>query len=387
MKMHYDQFSVDPRNQALMIYSLSAYFDHTMSLFRIASNEKKPTNLDHPYPEIFFRMDFVGCCSGLVCMGCPPLGQGTVLWNPAMKVSKFVRLSKVDFGVPEKVSLGFGYDAERGDFKVVRIVCLKKKDKGKSMGVRVEVYSANSDSWKTIKVGFQFRVLWTKNDAIVNGNPYWVARVDENESAKSHLGEVLVWFDVSKMVFNIVPLSTLNLEEGAQVPLVDWKGALAALVYKKNKDRVESVDVWVFDDGEQIWRQDYSLGPIETKVDRLLRCSKNGKILGECPDGKLFLFDPETGCVKEIVIDEAQPHCFEIYGYTESLAYIKGMGQVVTKKEEEKEEDEDKHEEEDKDEEDDEDSMAGPVSEIEVFLRSYLQLQGSEMVGNYPLAF
>lgn len=111
-----------------------------------------------------------------------------------MKLFKFLRLSKVDFGVPEIVSLGFGYDDEGADFKVVRIVCLK----GKKMRVGVEVYSSKSDSWKTIKVGFRFELFRTKNDAIVNGNPYWLAKVHENDqSGKSHHG--LVWFDVKKM--------------------------------------------------------------------------------------------------------------------------------------------------------------------------------------------
>ncbi|KAK6148417.1 hypothetical protein DH2020_019329 [Rehmannia glutinosa] len=289
MKIHHQRFSNDPKNQAVIIYSLSGYHYHTMSLFKIESDEKKPTNLDHPYPEIFFRMDFIGCCNGLICMGCPPLGQGIVLWNPAMKLFNSVRLSKVDFGVPEMVSLGFG----------------------------------------TIKVGFHFRVLWTKNDAIVNGNPYWVAKIDENENAKCQLGEVLVWFDVKKLAFKIVLLSGLNLGEGSEVPLVDWRGSLAALVCKKNNKIVESLDVWVFDDSEQIWRNNHTFGPIEVKVDRFLQCSKNWKILGECPNGKLFVFDPSTGRVKEIVIDEARKRSFEIYGYTESLAYIKGMEKVV----------------------------------------------------------
>ncbi|CAA0826734.1 Unknown protein [Striga hermonthica] len=226
VKAHHDQLSKDPQNQAAVIYSRSDYHDHTMSLYKINSGEKNPISLDHPYPgiffrkdfldasyglmcrgcpprgqgtvlwnPIFFRVDFVGACYGLLCMGCPPLGQGIVLWNPAMKLFKFVGPSKVEFEVPEMVSLGFGFDSKSDDFKVVRIVCLAEKKKGKSMGVGVEVYSANSDSWKTIEVGFRFKVLSTKNDAIVNGNPYWVVKFDEKGGAESSLGEALVCFD------------------------------------------------------------------------------------------------------------------------------------------------------------------------------------------------
>ncbi|PIN15520.1 hypothetical protein CDL12_11834 [Handroanthus impetiginosus] len=374
MKMHHDQFSDDPRNQTFIIYSLSAYHDHTMSLLNVECNKMKlkPRNLDHPYPEVLFRMDFVGCCNGLVCMGCPPLGQGIVLWNPTTKLSKFIRLSRVDFGSPDKVSLGFGYDSERSDFKVVRVVCLGKTKKGKNMGVGVEVYSANSDSWKTIKVDFQFRVLWTNSDVIVNGNPYWVAKVDENESSKNQLGEVLVWFDVTKLVFKIVPLSSLDLKEGAQVPLVDWKGSLGAILSNKNMERVESIDVWVFDDGQKIWTKNHTFGPIEMNVDRFVQCSKNGKkIVGQFRDGKLFVFDPETGLVKKIVIDEAQSYSFWVCGYSESLAYVKGMQQVVVKKEE-------------KDEDEEEDDMEGALVDVDGFVNSCMQLRGYYIVNNYP---
>ncbi|CAA0826732.1 Unknown protein [Striga hermonthica] len=221
---------------------------------------------------------------------------------------------------------------------------MAEKKKSKSMGVGVEVYSANSDSWKKIELGFRFKVRSTKNNAIVNGNPYWVAKIDEEKGVESILGEALVCFDVTKMVFKILPLSGFSLRGGAEVPLVDWKGSLGAIVCDKNFERVESLDVWVLDESEKIWTKNHTFGPIELKVDRILQCSNNGMILGECPDGKLFVLDPLSGSVEEIVIDEAQKRSsFVIYGYTESLACVEGMEKVVVKKEveEEKYEDED----------------------------------------------
>ncbi|GFP95432.1 hypothetical protein PHJA_001687500 [Phtheirospermum japonicum] len=183
-----------------------------------------------------------------------------------------------------------------------------------------ELYSVNSGSWRTIEVGFQFGAFQTKSDLIVNGNPYWVAMMDENE--------VLVCFDVTKLAFEIVSLLTLDHDEDAEVELVDWNGCLGALVFSRESERVEYVDVWVFDDVEQIWRKVRTFGPIEMNVYRFLLCLKNGKILGERPDSKLFVFDTETGCVNELFYGARQSEAFEIYGYTESLAYIKGMDKV-----------------------------------------------------------
>lgn len=172
-------------------------------------------------------------------------------------------------------------------------------------------------------------------------------------------------------------LSNLTLSEGMHIPMVNWKGSLATIMCDYNENRVETVYVWVFDDGEMMWNLIRTFGPIELKVGRFLQCSKNGKIMGECLDGKLFVVDHVTGCVKMIEIDEARICSYESYGYSESLAFLKGMELVVVKKEEEKEVDEDEEED-------------GPVAgkvDIAGFFMSYLQLHGSEVVGSYPLEF
>ncbi|CAA0826733.1 Unknown protein [Striga hermonthica] len=152
----------------------------------------------------------------------------------------------------------------------------------------------------------------------------------------------------------ILPFSGFSLHGGAEVLLVDWKGSLGAIVCDKNFERVDSLDVWVFDDCEKIWTKNHTFGPIELKVDRILQCSNNGMILGECPDGKLFVFDPMSGSVEEIVIDKAQKHSFVINGYSESLACVEGMEKVVVKKNVE---------------EDGEDSEEGPDINFESFLK------------------
>ncbi|KAL3628728.1 hypothetical protein CASFOL_027774 [Castilleja foliolosa] len=342
MKSHHAQLSQNPKNQSLLIYS---FFDekggNTMSLCKIEPIEEKPIHLDHPYPKHLYESDFVGCCNGLVCLAYPmhlhPMpGQWIELWNPALNLSKSVPFQNFYLRGPTLVSIGFGYDDEKDDFKLVRIVHVmdRKRNQGKKAIKGVQVYSANSNCWVTISVGFQFSVLMTKNQAIVNGNPYWVGKVEEKN--------VLVMFDVRKMVFKTVPLTGLNLSEGehAKVPFVDWKGSIAAFICKKNDERVLSLDVWVFDSLGKIWIKNRSFGPMELKVDRIVQCLKNGGILvGDCfKDGKVFVLDADddeengVSVKKEIVIDrDVDEGLFQIYGYTESLAYIKGMEKVKAK--------------------------------------------------------
>ncbi|KAL6537813.1 hypothetical protein OROMI_025456 [Orobanche minor] len=166
MKLHHVQLSENPENQAVIIYSLDGKQDHAMSLFKIESNEAKITKLDHPFPQVFYGMDFVGSCYGLLCLSYPSDRKMVSLWNPSLNLRKYLPLPNLEVRDFETGSLGFVYDSEADDFKVVRIISRKE------MGVVVEVYSCNSDSWTTIELDFPFRVLGYENSVVVNGNPY-----------------------------------------------------------------------------------------------------------------------------------------------------------------------------------------------------------------------
>ncbi|KAL3642370.1 hypothetical protein CASFOL_013185 [Castilleja foliolosa] len=275
VKMHQGQFSANPKNQSAILYHVDELRSSTTCLLNIDSNEnQKPTTttiLDYPFPVNNSMMLFVGCINGLICMGFRGIGvrEGFVLWNPVMKLFKIVREpinESLEFGY---VNEGFGYDAECDDFKVVRIVSLENES------TRVEVYSSDSDSWIIIEpLGFRFKALNFLNTVIVNGNPYWYAHVYEN-------GRIfcLVWFDVAKLVFKFVPLQTIIGEmEHRKSKFVDWNGALGVIVFcAENDDEsvVRSVDVWLFDDGDHIWRKKHTLRPNQ----KILRFLNNGKSL------------------------------------------------------------------------------------------------------------
>ncbi|KAL3645933.1 hypothetical protein CASFOL_011113 [Castilleja foliolosa] len=315
MKMHQGQYSSDPNNQSVIIDHCNA--KNMMSLFKIESNETKPMILDHPHLEI--KIQSMGCCNGLICL--TPLDDipsNFFLWNPAMKVYKYVKI--FGFSDIETESLGFGYDAERDDYKVVRIVWFLEK-KEVDVGMWVEVYSVSTDSWITIKPDFKFKVFSTVNTVIANGNPYWIAEVEEEEDM---FMSVLVCFDVRRMVFKVVPLHSIvcNIEHAT---LMDWKGSLGSLVCTTTDcdNMTKPLHVLVFDDDDQIWRKVRTFGPIEVDVGEVMGCSVNVKMLC-CKDDKLFVFDPETGWVKfyesELPLVEIQA-CL----YTERLTCIKGM--------------------------------------------------------------
>ncbi|KAL3642386.1 hypothetical protein CASFOL_013201 [Castilleja foliolosa] len=352
-KLHQCQFSSDPENQSFILHSFNNDCMppiNQFSIFNIEYGTKKPTILDHSFADAQnIKLDTVGCCNGLVCIR---RGQEIVLWNPAMKFSKTVPLK--DYGHLKKMSLGFGYDATRDDFKVLIFLA-----GGKGVILKlacVEIYSANLDSWSIVDVGFQFGGFKDKNDLIVNGNPYWDASVEGNK--------VLLCFDVSELVFKIVPLPTIymmGLDEEADVDLdglveeteteteteidfVDWNGALGAIVinyeieYRVGACRILSSTVeyvWVFDDIERIWRNNHTFVPIEVDVEvtRPLHCTKTEKIMCEFSVNKMLVLDLETCCGKELFDGAHLRNSFEVFAYTESLAHINGMEKVTVKNE------------------------------------------------------
>ncbi|KAL3642427.1 hypothetical protein CASFOL_013242 [Castilleja foliolosa] len=340
-KLHLGQFSSDPKNQSFIVNGYSTHCSESknqFSNFNIESGEKMPTILEHPFAhDQNIDLDTIGCCNGLVCIR---RDQEIILWNPALKLAKIVPLK--DCAPFKMASLGFGYDAMVGDFKVVMLV-------GEDINITsVEIYSVNLDSWITIDVGFQFSWFKPRNHSIVNGNPYWVACSGMNWL------EVFVCFDVVEMVFKIVPMPTtygpglnevgpgVDVDEETQTTtaryfeLVDWNGALGAITYNFKIRQADEYDecleraecVQVFDDIEQIWRNGHTFGPIKVDVDMDIHCSKNEKVLGTLSHDTLFVLDLETGCVKELFLGRY----FKVYAYTESLAaYINGMEKVVVK--------------------------------------------------------
>ncbi|KAL3628782.1 hypothetical protein CASFOL_027828 [Castilleja foliolosa] len=329
--------STESKNQCFIIQRINDNGSSNISVFNIESSEEI---LDQPFNDTHVEIDVVGCCNGLICIR---RGEEFVLWNPAMNLYKTVsslqdhwifKSSSLVVGYDAevdhfKMSLGFGYDAEGDDFKVAGIVFMEKERRLGMHASWVEVYSANSNSWTIIDPGFQFSELgfcWIHNSATVNGNPYWVGEVDEESK------HVLIRFDMSKLVFKVVPLTSLNFNKAEQnMEFIDLNGSLGALVSTwKNEERIEYVDSWVFDDAEQIWTKRHSVGPIKVEMDQVVRSLKDGRVLGMRPNGQLIVLSSETKFVKDLF--NVGPEYFRSYDYTASLAYIQGMEKVKLKK-------------------------------------------------------
>ncbi|KAL3635412.1 hypothetical protein CASFOL_019959 [Castilleja foliolosa] len=326
-KLHQVHFSNDPRNHTYLFH----HYNDTLSLFQIGSNQKKPTFLNHPFSHNKINIHVVGCLNGFVCLSQKPYNNVIHLWNPALNVSKQILPPQecAECGLDEWVSLGFGYDKESDDFKVVRIVGFDTRRHLAGMSVIiVQVYSVNSNSWISINEwDMPFSVLRTVNDLHVNGTPYWVGSV--------YFMPVLVYLDLKNLVLKYVPLTQLiSGEEMLRQIYFDYNGCLGALLFHIDDERVirSRIEVWVYDAEDNYWTKNRTLAPIDVSLYHIFPWTKNMKVVGKSPDGKLFICDPDTGCVEQSIDFGQKRNCICLYEYTDNITHIHGMKQVKVKK-------------------------------------------------------
>ncbi|KAI8028107.1 hypothetical protein LOK49_LG02G00926 [Camellia lanceoleosa] len=105
--------------------------------------------------------------------------------------------------------------------------------------------------------------------------------------------------------------------------LVDWKDNAAVVVCCPGNP---SVDVWMIDNrcgSESNWCKKFVIGPVlGVEPFWLLQWTKNGEIMAADAWGRIFLYNPRNGEIKDIPIDGVQ---FEVFHYVESLVSIIGF--------------------------------------------------------------
>ncbi|OIT26209.1 f-box protein [Nicotiana attenuata] len=290
-------------------------YDHLLSLINLSSESSSVVELDNPFPFFLQSMVVVGSCNGIVCLCQPPWGDVITLWNPAMRQSRTVPLSKREpiMEAHSSVSIGLAYDSQENDFLVLS---LKRFGPETVIADEVEMFSTMSFSWERVPNEVGFRVLGLSCNLIIKGVPYWSALLEDAYGSR----EVLVCFDLSKKVFDKLPMPGMRLETKGY--LVNLEDSLGMLMWEKT-DKY-NVDIWVMDD-EDGWSKKCNVGVL-FGFDKIIGCLRNGNIVAEDENGVFFLFDPVTSSVKaKVCIDNANSGSSMIFNYSESLVLIEGM--------------------------------------------------------------
>ncbi|KAE8717547.1 hypothetical protein F3Y22_tig00110044pilonHSYRG00165 [Hibiscus syriacus] len=135
----------------------------------------KATRIECPLERSYRSIKIVGSCDGLICIAIREdaefLSKYTLfLLNPALRVSK--RLPDLNCKTGICLVYGFGFDASKDDYKVVR-VC-SHPDKAIEDGYKsiVDVYSSRTNRWRRIH-DFPFRVSRNEGVKHVDGTLNW----------------------------------------------------------------------------------------------------------------------------------------------------------------------------------------------------------------------
>ncbi|XP_050253453.1 F-box/kelch-repeat protein At3g23880-like isoform X1 [Quercus robur] len=313
-------------------------FDRT---FETISEFRIPFTFESGYPSL------VGSCNGILCFTDFIISKSkdVYLWNPSIR--KFKRLPNTCLTQLSNVALGFGYDSQNNDYKVVRFSWTIAKPKPPP---EVEVYSLSSDSWKIIELGISWRpnVLahyfnYTLTFPFVIGHLHWmIEMIDEGGAQEGRFTSMILSFNVNSEKFKELPLPD---DEGNCISkcLTSFKEKLALIKFEScvPPHSMLLCSIWlmreygVFDSWNKL-----CVVPVEsypnfigfTKYGLLLvrkwsqLVSTNSEL--ESKD-KSFLIDPETLHEKEIsYIGNHIDNRFDIAAYMENLTLLDGENLV-----------------------------------------------------------
>ncbi|BFG22901.1 hypothetical protein CerSpe_091750 [Prunus speciosa] len=223
----------------------------------------------------------VGTCNGLICLADDIFryGYDIFIWNPAIR--KLVTLpcpgvTYMTHGGYE-ASIGFGFDANTNDYKVVRLVYLY--DDSTTVA---EVYSIATGSWTSLDFVSPSCILrGRESQAFANGALHWPVprRTDYG------IEYIILTFDVSSKLFREMPVPKsliFDFKLGLQLS-VSGDGKSIALFSMDDRCEDRFLDIWVMKEYgiKESWTKLITLGPQgpERLLPRALCFRKSGEVL------------------------------------------------------------------------------------------------------------
>ncbi|XP_039038449.1 F-box/kelch-repeat protein At3g06240-like [Hibiscus syriacus] len=278
--------------------------------------------------HLFFFKNFVylpivdGSCIGILCLS--EFDDNVALWNPSTREFKILPQSTVQRPPGLEYTscdcLGFGYDSQTDDFKVVIFVVNYfswENEEGLSIYShsidQVELYSLKSDSWKEISFPGVDAFAFALFNNYVNGFIYCQA---------VGIDHLILSFDMVNEKFSTSPLPEFggSLEQ-YYLELLEFNGLLGAIFYPR-EGTDKCFDLWVVNGS---WTKQFSVESI-LGVERPLGFWKNGELFLESSDQELVLFDPSIQELINLGI-HAYQETMRITAYVESLVPLNGRSE------------------------------------------------------------
>ncbi|PRQ50270.1 putative F-box domain, galactose oxidase/kelch, beta-propeller, F-box associated interaction [Rosa chinensis] len=278
----------------------------------------------------------VGSCNGLILLSDDYLTETNtfILWNPSIR--KSITLPKPHIPHSQYHTVyGFGFDAERDDYKIVKMVY-----EGHSRASpEVELYSLNSRSWRSITAASPkyeiARTMWSQ--VFVNGFIHFIGYCMEGEA----FGNVVLGFDVCEEVFHEIKLPK---DLASEVPNMVISVIGKSLAVQHYDSKHKCCNVWVMREYGVVesWTKQCTIDFLTQnfRVTKVLGSRKNGEFLletYEAKKGEIVLHDPKKNTNEHLGI-YTEPGYTSLEYYTESLVLLDQATSFADSMEQEEEE-------------------------------------------------
>lgn len=301
---------------------LASYYQDTLLLCNESTVEKfdisyhlTDRSLIHKY-----GVKIVGSCNGLVCLSLSETGTTVVLLNPATKESRVLPEpimpleNKSNFRKRSSVTMGFGFDRHKKDYKLVRIDRFLLDIEG------VQVFTKSSNSWRQVRHGLVSTFVVQGFPAVaVNGSLHWLGW-DEKMSKSCVLS-----FDLHEEEF--YTLATPPQENESHLfrfKFANWRESLVAL---------EDYNIWLFSNTEKSWTKLFKIdipsytfpwcGLFAVWRDRVLLCADQTLLSYEHPKISGKRSGEKVKVIKELrKFEPRASYSFQALDYVESLVSV-----------------------------------------------------------------
>ncbi|KAK9060408.1 hypothetical protein SSX86_021112 [Deinandra increscens subsp. villosa] len=277
--------------------------------------DKVVRKITTPFCSSMPEFNVVGSCNGLLCLSDSLYGEPVYVFNPFTR--NHFELPKCRQFQDQELVYGFGFHPVTNEYKVVRIVYYRTKNRLSSNNrsyPRSEVHvitigDAKNDGWRFLgKVPYQLD-RQAKEVVVVNGRVHWVGRPGRLSGLP---GRTIVSFDLEDERFKLVS-KPVNRSNYHLAVIDDCLAAAVSCGYGK-------LEIWVMKeyDVKESWTKlfnihgaysakrlshDYRIWrkTVHGKMVKVLCVLKNGEVLMEYRGGNLVKYDPKWKEFKDVV--------------------------------------------------------------------------------------
>ncbi|XP_028805236.1 F-box protein CPR1-like [Neltuma alba] len=233
------------------------------------------------------HIEILGPCNGLYCL----FSSTSMIVNPSMREFRILPDTPAPPDTHSKMEhVGFGFDPETNDYKVVTIMDTWRNETDEQLPWRVEMYSLNSHSWRNVDCPLP--PLSIRNcswiDAFVRGAFHWWAY--------DAAGDLILAFDMVNETFQTfrVPNARFSTREYAGT-VAKFRESLTVIVYPR-RGTEKGFDLWMMKDygNKGSWTKHANIGPIVGARRPLGFLEEKNLFLVEDNDGRMMIYDLQT---------------------------------------------------------------------------------------------